>query len=214
MTTTPTPLVTREALRAFTRQMVECYAPEKVILFGSLARGEGHWDSDADILVVMPFEGRHLAKIREMRRLCPVRFPLDLLVRRPEEVEVRYRGGVVEVEQARCDGAAEALLLGMGQMRQVGRQPAQLAPQGGEAGAADAVEVGRLHGQGFEPVGQAAGGADHPFGGKGAQLQEQLGPAAGQALAQIGQHPLAGDAIEHQEPVGPIRRCGTYARNA
>jgi len=100
MTTTPTPLVTREALRAFTRQLVECYAPEKVILFGSLARGEGHWDSDADILVVMPFEGRHLAKIREMRRLCPVRFPLDLLVRRPEEVEVRYRGGDPVVREA------------------------------------------------------------------------------------------------------------------
>ncbi|MBM5816751.1 MAG: nucleotidyltransferase domain-containing protein [Cyanobacteria bacterium K_Offshore_surface_m2_239] len=94
MTTTPARLVTREALRAFTRRLVECYAPEKVILFGSLARGEGSWDSDADILVVMPFEGRHLAKIRDMRRLCPVRFPLDLLVRRPEEIEVRYRGGI------------------------------------------------------------------------------------------------------------------------
>ncbi len=61
--------------------------------YGSLARGEGRWVSDADILVVMPFAGRHLAKLRDMRRLCPVRFPLDLLVRRPEEVEVRYRGG-------------------------------------------------------------------------------------------------------------------------
>ena len=100
MTTTPAPLVTREALRAFTRQLVECYAPEKVILFGSLARGEGRWDSDADILVVMAFEGRHLAKIREMRRLCPVRFPLDLLVRRPEEVEERYRGGDPVVREA------------------------------------------------------------------------------------------------------------------
>jgi len=88
------------------------------------------------------------------------------------------------VEQARCDGAAEALLLGMGRTRRVGRQPAQLAPQGGEAGAADAVEVGRLHGQGVEPIGQAAGGADHAFCGEGAQLLEQLGPAAGQALAQ------------------------------
>lgn len=47
MTTTPTPLVTREALRAFTRQLVECYASKKVILYscgeafgyGSLARG-------------------------------------------------------------------------------------------------------------------------------------------------------------------------------
>jgi hypothetical protein len=90
----------------------------------------------------------------------------------------------------------------MGRTGQVGRQPAQLAPQGGEAGAADAVEVGRLHVEGFEPVGQAAGGADHPFGCEGAQLLEQLGPAARQALAQIGQHPLAGDAIEHQPAPG------------
>jgi predicted nucleotidyltransferase len=100
MTTTPTPLVTREALQAFTQRLVELYAPEKVILFGSLARGEGRWDSDADILVVMPFEGRHLAKIREMRRLCPVRFPLDLLVRRPEEIAFRYRGGDPVVREA------------------------------------------------------------------------------------------------------------------
>ena len=35
MTTTPTPLVTREALLAFTQRLVERYAPEKVILFGS-----------------------------------------------------------------------------------------------------------------------------------------------------------------------------------
>jgi hypothetical protein len=76
----------------------------------------------------------------------------------------------------------------------------------GEAGAADAVEVGRLHGQGVEPVGQAAGGADHPFGGEGAQLLEQLGPAAGQALAQVGQYGLAGDAIEHQPATGRQKR--------
>jgi hypothetical protein len=48
----------------------------------------------------MPFEGRHLAKIREMRRLCPVLFPLYLLVRRPEEVEVRYRGWDLVVREA------------------------------------------------------------------------------------------------------------------
>jgi len=101
MITTQAPLVTCEALRALTRQLVECYAPEKVILFGSLARGAGRWDSDADILVVMPFEGRHLAKIREMRRLCPVRFPLDLLVRRTEEVEVRLSG-----RRSGCSGSA------------------------------------------------------------------------------------------------------------
>jgi len=56
------PLVTREALQAFTQRLVKQFAPEKVILFGSLARGQGRWDSDADILVVMPFEGRHFKR--------------------------------------------------------------------------------------------------------------------------------------------------------
>ena len=73
------PLVTREALQAFTRQLVERFAPEQIILFGSRARGDGRWDSDADILVVMPFRGRHLAQIRAMRKACPASFPLDLL---------------------------------------------------------------------------------------------------------------------------------------
>jgi hypothetical protein len=44
--------------------------------------------------------------------------------------------------------------------------------------------------------------SDHAFCGEGAQLLEQLGPAAGQALAQIGQHRLAADAIEHQPAPG------------
>jgi predicted nucleotidyltransferase len=104
--TTPTrnPLVTRKALEAFTKRLVEQFSPEKVILFGSLARGEGRWDSDADILVVMPFEGRHLAKIREIRRACRSEFPLDLLLRRPDEIEVRYRGGDPIVREAMDHG--------------------------------------------------------------------------------------------------------------
>ena len=52
------PLVTRQALQAFTQRLVKHFAPKQVILFGSQARGEARWDSDADILVVMPFEGR------------------------------------------------------------------------------------------------------------------------------------------------------------
>ena len=55
---TPAPLVTRAALDAFTQRLVDQFAPEKVILFGSQARGDARLDSDADILVVMPYEGR------------------------------------------------------------------------------------------------------------------------------------------------------------
>ena len=50
--------MTREALQAFTQRLVKNFAPKQVILFSSQARGEARWDSDADILVVMPFEGR------------------------------------------------------------------------------------------------------------------------------------------------------------
>ena len=50
-------------MQAFTRQLVERFAPEQIILFGSQARGDGRWDSDADILVVMPFQGRHFPSI-------------------------------------------------------------------------------------------------------------------------------------------------------
>ena len=45
MAATPPPLVTREALRSFTQRLVEHFAPQKVILFGSQARGEARWDS-------------------------------------------------------------------------------------------------------------------------------------------------------------------------
>jgi predicted nucleotidyltransferase len=93
MTVSPKPLVTEEALQAFTQRLVEQYAPEKVILFGSMARGEARWDSDADVMVVMPFEGRHLSKIREIRKHCRAEFPLDLLLWRPEEATERYQQG-------------------------------------------------------------------------------------------------------------------------
>jgi hypothetical protein len=38
--TSPAPLVTREALAAFTQRLVDHFAPEQVILFGTQARGE------------------------------------------------------------------------------------------------------------------------------------------------------------------------------
>ena len=83
----PTPLVTNEALEAFTQRLVERFAPEQVILFGSMARGEARWDSDADLLVVM-------------RSACGADFPLDLHLRRPEEIGSRYRWGDPFIREA------------------------------------------------------------------------------------------------------------------
>jgi uncharacterized protein len=87
------PFVTQEALKAFTERLVEAFAPEQVILFGSMARGTVGVESDADVLVVMPFEGRALDKILEIRNVCQPEFPLDMLLWRPEDIPRRYRWG-------------------------------------------------------------------------------------------------------------------------
>lgn len=94
------PLVTREALQAFIQRLVEGFAPEQVILFGSLARGEARWDSDADILVVMPFEGSSLERRLEMLEVCNPSFPVDLLLCRPEAAKQRYGWGDPFIREA------------------------------------------------------------------------------------------------------------------
>jgi predicted nucleotidyltransferase len=94
------PFVTQEALKAFTDRLVEAFAPEQVILFGSMARGTAGVESDADVLVVMPFEGRALDKILEIRNVCQPEFPLDMLLWRPEDIPRRYRWGDPFIREA------------------------------------------------------------------------------------------------------------------
>ena len=85
--TSPTaPLVTREALSAFTQRLVEHFDPQNIILFGSQARGEARWDSGADILVVMPFEGKPRDRVEALLAAGAADFPLDLHLRQPEEM--------------------------------------------------------------------------------------------------------------------------------
>lgn len=71
------------------RQIVENFQPEKVILFGSYAYGTPTADSDVDLLVVMPFEGRNSQKAIEIRQKIKTTMPLDLLVRTEEQVKHR-----------------------------------------------------------------------------------------------------------------------------
>ena len=59
----------------------------EVRLFGSVARGDEHADSDVDLLVIIPFEGRHIditvAIQREVKNF-PV--SIDVIAVRPEEL--------------------------------------------------------------------------------------------------------------------------------
>ena len=96
----PEPLVTREALRAFTQRLVHHFSPQKVILFGSQVRGEPRWDSDADILVVMPFEGSSFKTRLSMLEVGEPSFPVDLLLCKPEAAAQRYAWGDPFIREA------------------------------------------------------------------------------------------------------------------
>ncbi|MEK7404304.1 MAG: nucleotidyltransferase domain-containing protein [Acidobacteriota bacterium] len=73
------------------RRIVESFRPEKIILFGSYARGTAGPDSDVDLLVVAAASGakRKLA-VQIYRVLAGVGLPKDVIVVTLEEVE-KYR---------------------------------------------------------------------------------------------------------------------------
>ncbi len=79
-------------IRDFARRVVERFDPEKIILFGSQAYGTPHADSDVDILVVMPAYSQ-LSKAARIARECDPCFPLDIIVRTPENMRWRLEEG-------------------------------------------------------------------------------------------------------------------------
>jgi predicted nucleotidyltransferase len=79
-------------IRAFARRVAERFHPDKIILFGSYAYGTPHADSDVDILVVMPARNQLDQAVR-INRTCEPCFPLDIIVRTPENMRWRLQEG-------------------------------------------------------------------------------------------------------------------------
>jgi len=86
-------LVAMDRIEEFGRRIGEEFGAERVILFGAYARGNANPDSDVDILVIGPFEGRGVDRSVEIRMQLRPAFPLDLLVRTPEKVRERIEMG-------------------------------------------------------------------------------------------------------------------------
>ena len=87
------PVTTATEIKHLCEQIAREFRPHKIILFGSHAYGKPMWDSDVDLLVIMPFKGRHTSKAIEiLNRLNPTT-AVDLLVRTPKEVEKRLAMG-------------------------------------------------------------------------------------------------------------------------
>lgn len=77
--------IPQAAIDQVVQQIVEQFKPQKIILFGSYARGNPRPESDVDLLVVMETPVTSL----EIRRHLGVMFGLDLIVYSPQRLQER-----------------------------------------------------------------------------------------------------------------------------
>ena len=82
-------MITMRQIEELSRRIAAEFQPQRIFLFGSYAWGQPTPDSDVDLLIVMPFDGKSVAKSVEMRLKVRPPFPVDLLVRTPEKVRER-----------------------------------------------------------------------------------------------------------------------------
>ena len=84
--------ITPQLIDYIVKKIVKAIDPEKIILFGSYARGDYNKDSDLDLFIIK--DGNHNSRM--MRRkidglLWGREFSLDLFVRKTEEVNWNFR---------------------------------------------------------------------------------------------------------------------------
>lgn len=84
-------MVAKNQVRNFVDRLSKEFLPQRVILFGSHANGTASVDSDVDLLVIMRTLKRPVQQALEIRRRIACSFPLDLLVRTPEDVTRRVK---------------------------------------------------------------------------------------------------------------------------
>jgi predicted nucleotidyltransferase len=86
-----TPAEAQAIITQMVQRIVERFHPEKIILFGSYARGAPGPDSDVDLLVVLRADGsKHDRTVEIYQALGATGLPKDVIVVSPEDVE-RYR---------------------------------------------------------------------------------------------------------------------------
>ena len=74
-------------LRRVLERYVRIFAPERIVLFGSRAKGKDRQGSDVDLLVIADLEGDPAAHLRRAHQLAADCFPpVDVVFASPEEV--------------------------------------------------------------------------------------------------------------------------------
>ena len=84
-------MVDKRNFQEFVMQIADGFSPERVVLFGSYARGTASINSDVDLLVIMSHNKRNIEQSLDITRNIARTFPLDLIVRKPDEIRTRLR---------------------------------------------------------------------------------------------------------------------------
>lgn len=84
------PLVDAQVIDYVTRSIIERFHPERIILFGSQARGDARRDSDLDLCVVMETSERPVQRSIAVASIFKLpSWPMDIVVYTPQEYEER-----------------------------------------------------------------------------------------------------------------------------
>jgi len=107
-----THMINEELIGLMVRRIVDGFAPQQIVVFGSCARGDDQDDSDLDLLVVMPFAGtKRDVQVAMRMALRDFDVPVDLILASPQEIEQKrdvngliyrtaYREGRIAYERA------------------------------------------------------------------------------------------------------------------
>ena len=95
----------QERIEEMVRRIVSQFNAEKVILFGSHARGEAGPDSDVDLLVVMQPRGSKRERVVEAYGLLAgIGVPKDVVIVTPEEFDLYRDAPGTVIRTARREG--------------------------------------------------------------------------------------------------------------
>jgi uncharacterized protein len=92
-------MIKQERIQRFGDEVGRRFGAERVILFGSYAQGQPTEDSDVDLLVILDHTQKPWQAANAIRQAVRPPFPLDLLVRTPDQIKDRLAMGDFFIRQ-------------------------------------------------------------------------------------------------------------------
>jgi predicted nucleotidyltransferase len=88
-------MIQRQDIKKWCERVAREFRPEQIIIFGSYADGTPTEDSDVDVLVIMPLArgDRDVRQAAAIRQRVSAPFPMDVIVRSPQQIARRLALG-------------------------------------------------------------------------------------------------------------------------